>query len=135
MFFWATLLRLAHIVTVMARHLIAHGGNALLARWPRFASRPRLSGPERLRQVFEDLGGTFVKFGQMLALQPDILSLPYCNALFNLLDRVSPFSFSHVEQIFAQEFGVAASAIFDSIDPQPLATGSIGQVHIAWLDG
>src|SRR5713226_2803632 len=114
MFFWATLLRLAHIVTVMARHLIAHGGNALLARWPRFASRPRLSGPERLRIVLEDLGVTFIKFGQMLALQPDILSLEYCDALFDLLDRLAPFSFEHVEHTFIEELGRLPSEIFDS---------------------
>ena len=41
--------------------------------------------------MLEDIGGTFIKFGQMLALQPDIISLEYCNALFNLLDRVTPF--------------------------------------------
>ena len=99
----------------------------------RLLPNPHLSGPERLRQLFEDLGGTFVKFGQMLALQPDILSLEYCNALFNLLDHVSPFPFSCVEETFAQEFGERVSAIFDSVDAQPLATGSIGQVHVAWL--
>ncbi len=135
MFFWATLLRLAHIVTVMARHLIAHGGNALLARWPRFASRPRLSGPERLRVVLEDLGGTFIKFGQMLALQPDILSLEYCDALFDLLDRCTPFDYVHVERTFMEEVGKTPSEIFDYFELQPIATASIGQVHVAYLGG
>ncbi len=135
MFFWASLRRLAHIVTVMARQLVAHAGNALLARWPRFTSRPRLSGPERLRGVLEDLGGTFIKFGQMLALQPDILSLEYCDALFDLLDRCTPFDYVHVERTFIEEMGKTPSEIFAYFEPQPIATASIGQVHVAYLGG
>jgi ubiquinone biosynthesis protein len=84
---------------------------------------------------FEDLGGTFIKFGQMLALQPDILSLEYCNELFNLLDRCSPFDYSHIERIFVEEVGKTPAEIFDSFESQPLATASIGQVHVARLHG
>lgn len=135
MSFWASLRRLAHIVTVIVRHLIAHAGNALLARWPRFASRSRLSGPERLRVALEDLGGTFIKFGQMLALQPDILSLEYCDALFDLLDRCTPFDYAKVERIFVEETGKTPSEIFDSVEKHPLATASIGQVHVGYLGG
>jgi ubiquinone biosynthesis protein len=122
----------------MIRHAASHLFGALMARWPRFAGRltfVRLSGPERLRMLFEDLGGTFIKFGQMLALQPDMLSLEYCNALFNLLDRVAPFSFEHVELTFMEEFGRLPSEIFDSIDANPIATASIGQVHLAYFNG
>jgi len=92
-------------------------------------------GPDRLRMVFESLGGTFLKFGQMLALQPDLISLEYCDALFNLLDRVSPFPFEDVERVFVEEFGRPLSELFDSIERVPLATASIGQVHVAWLPG
>ncbi len=91
--------------------------------------------PLRLQALFEELGGTFIKFGQMLALQPDILSVEHCDALFKLLDRVEPFSYAEVERIFAEEHGVVPEAIFDSIDHQPLATASIGQVHVATLNG
>jgi ubiquinone biosynthesis protein len=85
--------------------------------------------------MIEDLGGTFIKFGQMLALQPDILSLEYCNALFDLLDRVAPFGFEHAERTFIEEFGKSHSEIFDSIDANPIATASIGQVYRAYLQG
>ena len=91
--FWADLRRIAHIVSVLARHLLAYMVGARLERWPWLARRlpsGTLPGPERLRMVFEDVGGTFIKLGQMLALQPDILSLEYCNALFKLLDRILP---------------------------------------------
>lgn len=107
--------------------LTCHGSAQCLGR--------RLSGPERLLRVFEDLGGTFLKFGQMLALQPDIIPIEYCNALCNLLDRVAPFDFAEVEGIFQEEFGRPATQIFEFIDPKPLATASIGQVHAAVLGG
>jgi predicted unusual protein kinase regulating ubiquinone biosynthesis (AarF/ABC1/UbiB family) len=93
MTWWSNLRRLGHIAAVLVRHLLAHVWSALSIRWPWLAGRlphSPLSGPERLRTLFEDLGGTFIKFGQMLALQPDILPLAYCNALFNLLDRITP---------------------------------------------
>jgi ubiquinone biosynthesis protein len=134
MLFWANTRRLVYIVSVITRHVGAHTFWALLVRWPGF-SRSRLSGPERLRIFFEDLGGTFIKFGQMLALQPDILSLEYCNALFNLLDRCAPFDYGHVERIFIEETGKTPAEIFDYLETQPLATASIGQVHVGSLGG
>jgi ubiquinone biosynthesis protein len=138
MIFWSNLRRVAHIMSVLVSHGLAHAMGERLTRWPWLARRlpsGTLSGPERLRVVIEDLGGTFIKFGQMLALQPDILSLEYCNALFNLLDRVAPFEYQHIEKTFIEDLGRAPSQIFDSFDPQPLATASIGQVHVAMLDG
>jgi len=128
MLLWANLTRVAVITAV----LIRHGIGCLFALW----LRRTLSGaPERLRMAFEQVGGAFIKFGQMLALQPDILPLEYCDALFNLLDRVSPFGFDQVEATCRDEWGRRASEVFDYIDPTPLATASIGQVHVAWLDG
>ncbi|OLE53192.1 MAG: hypothetical protein AUG51_14460 [Acidobacteria bacterium 13_1_20CM_3_53_8] len=137
MTFWLSLCRLIHIMAVIIKHALGHASGYLMQLWPWLAERlpQTLPGPERLRIAFEDIGGTFIKFGQMLALQPDILSLEYCNALFNLLDRVAPFDYTHVERTFVEEIGRAPSEIFDSFDSQPLATASIGQVHIASLGG
>jgi ubiquinone biosynthesis protein len=138
MYFWPSLRRLAHITRVVVRHALAHALSVLLARWPRLARRlgvRPLGGPERLRVTLEDMGGTFIKFGQMLALQPDIISLEYCNALFNLLDRVTPFPSAEVERIFVEELGARPSELFDSFEQQPLATASIGQVHVGHLGG
>lgn len=130
--------RLLHIGRVLAAHGIAH----IVARhanvWPWLARRvtlARLSPPQRFRRLFEDLGGSFIKFGQMLALQPDILAREYCDELFDLLDRIAPFPFSHVEQVFREELGRSPAEIFDTFDPEPLATASIGQVHVAYLAG
>jgi predicted unusual protein kinase regulating ubiquinone biosynthesis (AarF/ABC1/UbiB family) len=136
MVFRANVRRLIYIVTVIIRHAAAQSVHMLLTRWPRLAFSARcvrISGPERLRLFFEELGGTFIKFGQMLALQPDILSLEYCNALFDLLDRCAPFSYAQLERIFIEETGKTPSQIFDSFEMQPLATASIGQVHVGYL--
>lgn len=133
-----SLRRLLWIVRVLTAHAVAHALGARLERWPRLARRlppGGLSRPQRLSAVLEDLGGTFIKFGQMLALQPDILSLEYCNALFNLLDRVAPFPWRDTERVFAEELGRAPDQVFDSIERVPVATASIGQVYVAWMDG
>jgi ubiquinone biosynthesis protein len=134
MTFWLSLRRLAYITFVITRHVLAHVVGMLLVRLS-LRSSVSLSGPARLRVALEDLGGSFIKFGQMLALQPDILSLEYCNGLFDLLDRITPFDYPDVEQIFLAEIGKRPVEIFDSFEPEPVATASIGQVHVAYLDG
>jgi ubiquinone biosynthesis protein len=134
MTFWLSLRRLAYITFVITKHAFAHVGGVLLVRLSLRSSVP-LSGPARLRVALEELGGSFIKFGQMLALQPDILSVEYCNGLFDLLDRITPFDYTAVEQIFLTEIGKRPAEIFDSFAPEPVATASIGQVHVAYLDG
>lgn len=130
---WLDLQRIRHIVAVLAKHLLVH---ILCTRlnwhgWP--LPRETVAGPERLRIMFEELGGTFVKFGQMMALQPDILPLAYCNALFKLLDRMPPVDFEAIEQTFRAQFGKKPREVFTQFDPTPIATASIGQVHVAAL--
>jgi predicted unusual protein kinase regulating ubiquinone biosynthesis (AarF/ABC1/UbiB family) len=127
--------RLAALVRVLAAHLAAHALGAGLARRPWLARRlppGDLSGPERVRTLIEDLGGTFVKFGQMLALQPDILSLEYCDALLKLLDRVEPFPYQDVDRVVREELGRSPEEVFDRFERRPIATASIGQVHVAY---
>ena len=131
MLFWLSLRRLAYITFVITKHGLAHALGLLWAR----QGGVRPSGPDRLRIALEELGGSFIKFGQMLALQPDILSLEYCNGLFDLLDRITPFDYTDVEQIFLTETGKTPLEIFDSFEPVPIATASIGQVHVAYLNG
>ena len=128
--------RLGAIAGILLRHALGYAVGACCARssWLERRFRP-LSGPQRLRVLFEDLGGTYIKFGQVLALQPDILSLRYCNELFDLLDNVPPFDLAQVEGLIIEELGQPPAELFDSFESQPLATASIGQVHVAYLDG
>jgi ubiquinone biosynthesis protein len=129
--------RLLHITRVLLTHGLARIV-AMYAPWPwllRLVPLASLTGPQRFRRLFEDLGGSFIKFGQMLALQPDIVSLEYCDELFNLLDRIAPFPFEHVEQTFRDELGKPPAELFDFFDHVPIATASIGQVHVAFVNG
>jgi ubiquinone biosynthesis protein len=135
---WKSFQRALTIIAVLVRHLIAYLGRKRLSRWNwsrKYLPDGSRPAPERFRMLLEDLGGAFVKLGQMLALQPDIVRIEYCNALFDLLDRVSPFEYEHVERTFVEDLGRKPTEIFDSFERKPLATASIGQVHVAYLAG
>jgi ubiquinone biosynthesis protein len=134
----ASLRRFRDIFLTILRHVVLHALYHNLTRWPRLARRlpgPNLSGPKRFRQAIEEIGGTFIKFGQMLAMQSDLLPLEYCAALFSLFDQVPPFDYSEVERTFVEDLQHTPLQIFDTFDVQPIATGSIGQVHVAVLRG
>ncbi len=83
--------------------------------------------------MFEELGPSFIKLGQLLACRPDLIPLEYARELSKLTDSVSPFPFSEVRKIIEQELGGPASAFFAEIDPHPMAAASIAQIHRARL--
>ena len=120
-----TVIRFARLLMVLAWHGAAH--------WLRPPSTRKIPGPERVRLVFENVGGTYLKFGQVLSLQPDVLSPAVCEALFDLLDRVPPFPYSDVERMFHEDLGGGPTEVFDEFEARPLASASIGQVHVARL--
>lgn len=94
----------------------------------------RLSRPERLRMVFEELGPTFIKLGQLLSTRPDLIPADFLDELAKLQDDIPPFSLDEVNTIFQEELGRAPEEIFHYFDTEPLAAASIGQVHRARLD-
>ena len=87
------------------------------------------AGAVRLRRVFEALGPSFVKIGQLLALHAGALPLAYREELSQLLDSTLPLPFTVVEAVLAEEVGEDWQRFFDHIDIEPLASASIGQVH------
>lgn len=93
----------------------------------------RLSRPERLRMVMEELGPTFVKLGQLLSTRPDFIPSEYLTELAKLQDEVPPFSYQYVIEIFKEEMGKKPEDLFSYFDRTPLAAASIGQVHRARL--
>ncbi len=92
----------------------------------------RLTQPERTRLLFEELGPTFIKFGQILSTRPDLIPLKFIFELEKLQDNVPEFPFSDVQTILTKEFGIKANP-FVSMEEEPFASASIGQVHLAKL--
>ena len=94
----------------------------------------KLSKNQRIRMVFEELGPTFIKMGQVLSSRPDLIPVALLNELAQLQDHVPPFGFDNVKAIIASEFGRPYDEIFKSIEKIPFASASIGQVHKAWTN-
>lgn len=107
--------------------------NLLEILWARLLRRPGIPGPERLRLLLEELGGSYLKFGQILSLQVDTLPREYCKALMNLLDRVPPFGEEEVRKIFFEELGKSPGELYREFNFEPIASASIGQAHRAVL--
>ncbi len=92
--------------------------------------------PENLRLVFEELGPTFIKIGQILSTRPDILPIEYINELVKLQDSAPPFPFETVKEIIETDLKKPITEIFKEINPEPVASASVAQVHDAvLLDG
>ncbi len=90
-------------------------------------------GPRELREGLERLGPTFGKLGQILSTRPDLIPPEYLEELANLQADVPPLAEGEVVAAMQAELGVPWEDVFASIEPEPLAAGTIGQVHRAEL--
>ena len=89
---------------------------------------------QRVRAALEELGPTFAKLGQILSTRPDLLSEEFVAELEKLQDNVKPLTEAEVVRVMEQELRVPWEDVFASVDSEPLAAGTIGQVHRATLD-
>ena len=89
--------------------------------------------PEELVEDLKKMGPTYVKLGQLLSTRPDLLPENYLQALANLQDDVETVPYEEIQKIFEEEIGVKINKAFELFDPKPLASASIGQVHLALL--
>ena len=85
--------------------------------------------------AMEELGPTFIKFGQLLSTRPGILPEDYLLELRRLQDNVQPFSGNLARKVIEKELNLPLDSLFESFDETPLAAASIGQVHKAVLPG
>ena len=88
---------------------------------------------EKLRNLFENLGPVFVKFGQLLSTRRDIFSENIINELEKLQDDVKVEDFENIKEVFYKEFSKDIYDVFDEFEKKPLASGSIAQTHLATI--
>lgn len=89
--------------------------------------------PELARDTVESLGSTYIKLGQLIASSPSLFPHEYVQAFQSCLDQTNPLPFSTIEKVLHGEFGPTLSRYYRDIDPTPLASASIAQVHAARL--
>ncbi|WP_234031430.1 ABC1 kinase family protein [Lentibacillus cibarius] len=87
----------------------------------------------RLRYTLQDLGPTFIKLGQVASTRHDVLPREIITELEKLQDHVTVLPFDHVRQTIESELDDELEHLFVHVEPEPLATASIGQVHAAKL--
>ena len=112
----------------LGRLVPRHAGHA---GHPRDA--PAHEQPVRLRLALAELGPTFMKLGQMLALRPDLLPPAYQIELAKLQDAAPTLPLAAVRETVAAELGQPPERAFAIFEPTPLAAASIGQAHRATL--
>ena len=137
-------LRTGAPVTETEPHLIARGSKiaTVFAKHglKEFFGRPDAEGTigrerqaKRMREALEELGPTFCKLGQILSTRPDLLPPEFIDELAKLQDNVPPLTEEQVVVVMEQELGVPWEDVFDHVEPEPLAAGTIAQVHRAVL--
>jgi ubiquinone biosynthesis protein len=130
--------RLSEIAQVMVRHGFGYFFEAhkLTDLLPGRTAAPPADVSQRgrhLREVLDELGPTFVKFGQLLSTRPDVVPPDIIAELRGLQDDVRPFPFEQAERVIEEELGNSIDRLFLDFEREPVAAASIGQVHRATL--
>ncbi len=133
--------RYRDIVTTFTRHgfgflveeLGLHHMLPVPRRFRKEESREPKPAGMRLRLAFEELGPTFIKFGQLLSTRPDVVPEDFIRELDKLQDRVESFTFQEAREIIENELSDSLENLFAWVEQEPVAAASIGQVHKARL--
>ncbi|MBN2825600.1 MAG: AarF/ABC1/UbiB kinase family protein [Campylobacterales bacterium] len=88
--------------------------------------------PKRLKETIIQLGASFIKLAQVLATRADFFTVEYLEELKGLHDQLPPMEQKIYQEVFERAF---TANPFESFEPLPIASASIGQVHIAYLNG
>lgn len=127
-----TISRLRDIAQIATKHgfgyVFRRGGSG-------DASDDRSTRAVRLREMFEELGPTFVKFGQLLSTRPDLVPQDIIVELRRLQDSARPEPFEAIRGVVEDDLGLTLEQAFESFDEEPIGSASVGQVHVAGLPG
>lgn len=93
------------------------------------SDKPQLPPPEVFRKILVQLGPFYVKFGQLLSTRPDLLPPKYIEALTALQAQVPAVAWGLIEQTLKEELNQPLERVFSTIDHNPVAAGSIAQIH------
>ncbi len=99
----------------------------------RLEKGPASERGQHLRELLDELGPTFVKFGQLLSTRPDIVPPDIIQELQALQDDVRPFPYADVERVIREDLELSVEQLFTEFEETPVAAASIGQVHRATL--
>jgi ubiquinone biosynthesis protein len=105
----------------------------IVLHWKEAAQSAPLNAPESARRALQDLGPTFVKLGQILATRVDLLPPEWIAELEKLQDRAPASPYPEVRAQLSDDLGGPPESVFAAFDAQPIAAGSIAQVHRARL--
>jgi len=94
---------------------------------------PQIPTPEVLKKILVELGPFYVKLGQLLSTRPDLLPANYIEALTALQAQVPPVAWTDIEIVITEQLAKPIEQVFKYINTQPIAAGSIGQIHRATL--
>jgi len=136
--FYLQVARAREVLMVILRHALREWVNRsrTLQRIFRSKKHPRkqvYTTPERIRITIEELGPTYIKFGQILADRPDMVSERFRQELKKLQSKARPFGNDEALKLISKELGMEISDIFSEFDTECLASASIGQVYKARL--
>ncbi|NCU02678.1 MAG: AarF/ABC1/UbiB kinase family protein [Chitinophagaceae bacterium] len=123
--------RLISIILIILKHAIRNGinNNRFLRKIVDPKGKNLTTRAERLRLMIEDLGPTFVKFGQIIADRPDLVSEQLRNELKKLQTSAKPFDNTQAWRIMEEELGDPVHEVFAQLDQRPIASASIAQVY------
>ena len=105
----------------------------LSGRWLDWLIGKQPTLPVLIRETFEELGATYIKLGQFIASTPSLFPPNYVQEFQLCLDQTTPLPFTTIYPIIKKELNQPVHKVFSEIDPKPLASASIAQVHAAKL--